>query len=210
MPSSRTPPWPLLQKPGKQGTGSSPDGNYYMFPMVLDIVVEAWIEDTSSWPTGSSSCLPLRQGFLLPRSLLLVTPSLSKQKESLAEPPSRTSPHCPPHLLLAPPPPGCCCWRSCGSLVTTILSMAGCIHSALELRTMVALLPWILTASHICLIKELLNVLATLNLKKLAIVGLKDSTHAFGSVHTFLQLRPVVLLLSYQLIKSGPGRCQRN
>ena len=157
-----------------------------------------------------SSCLPLRQGFLLPRSLLLVTPSLSKQKESLAEPPSRTSPHCPPHLLLAPPPPGCCCWRSCGSLVTTILSMAGCIHSALELRTMVALLPWILTASHICLIKELLNVLATLNLKKLAIVGLKDSTHAFGSVHTFLQLRPVVLLLSYQLIKSGPGRCQRN
>ena len=29
-----------------------------------------------SWPIGSSSCLPLRQGFLLPRSLLLVTPSL--------------------------------------------------------------------------------------------------------------------------------------
>ena len=47
-----------------------------------------------------SSCLPLRQGFLLPRSLLLMTPSLSKRKESLAEPPSRASPHCPPHLLL--------------------------------------------------------------------------------------------------------------
>ena len=35
-------------KKGNQGTGSSPEGNYYMFPMVLDIVVEAWIEDTSS------------------------------------------------------------------------------------------------------------------------------------------------------------------
>ena len=44
----------ILQKPGNPGTGrslpgTSPRGNYYLFPMVLDIVVEALIADTSFW-----------------------------------------------------------------------------------------------------------------------------------------------------------------
>ena len=29
-----------------------PEGNYYLFPRVLDIVVEVWIEDTSWWIRG--------------------------------------------------------------------------------------------------------------------------------------------------------------
>ena len=54
---------------------------------------------------------------------------------------------------------------------------------------MVASLPWILTASHICLIKELLNVLATLNLKAILFPTLADDVpedasrmHYFGLV----------------------------
>ena len=89
-------------------------------------------------------------------------------------------PHCPP----PPPPP---CWLLLAVLRLPGLSMAGCVHSAFELRTMVASLPWILTASHICLIKELLNVLATLNLKAILFPTLADDVpedasrmHYFG------------------------------
>ena len=48
--------WPLhvessMASPSKMSSlpGSSPEGNYYLFPMVVDIIVEAWIEDTYSW-----------------------------------------------------------------------------------------------------------------------------------------------------------------
>ena len=97
-----------------------------MFSMVLDIVVEAWIEDTSScvrswWSRWSNECgaaasfsLQLYQGFLLPRSLLM-TPSFLTR--SLVEPPSWRPLSLPTH-----PPPS---FLTSSMLLLAVLGLSG-------------------------------------------------------------------------------------